>query len=314
MRVAISGSGTCLMQHRKIGIAGPFSGPRREYGALLEAAARSALAERSAETRDRGSSIVIADDAADPAMACKAAETLISEGCRVVVGHFNSDAARAAAPLYREAGIALLLPAATGDNLAAQVGAFRLCAPDQAQVRALAGACTGRRIALMHDDTAYAGRLVRALSEEIGGCGRQTVAIPLDPCMAVPDSDEAILLGTHVAIRAALRHWYAGSIGGAQAHPRFFACDDCSIPAFMEGIPPALAVTIASPLPDFAAATREGVRLAVDAMRAAPGREIGFLRDSGLFDEAGESISAGFVLTTGHGPETGSDRLEGTGA
>jgi len=302
------------MQHRKIGIAGPFSGPRREYGALLEAAARSALAERNAATPGLDFSIVIADDAAAPATACQAARTLISEGCRVVVGHFNSDAARAAAPLYHEAGIALLLPAATGDGLAAQTGALRLCAPDQAQVRALAGACMGRRIALMHDDTAYARRLVRALSEEISRGERRTVAIRLDPGTPVPDTDEAILLGTHVAIGAALRHWYAESIGGAQAHPRFFACDDCSIPAFMDWIPPALAVTIASPLPDFEAATREGVGLAVDAMRAAPGREIGFLRVSGLFDEAGERISAGFVLKTRHGLGTGSDGLEGTGA
>lgn len=293
------------MQQRKIGIAGPFSGPRQEYGALLEAAARSALAERDAATQDRGFSIITADDAADPATACAAAETLIGAGCRVVVGHFNSDAARAAAPLYHQAGIALLLPAATGDGLAAQVGAFRLCAPDQAQVRALAGACTGRRIALVHDDTAYAGRLVRALSGEIGGLGRQTVAIPLESCTPGPDADEAVLLGTHVAIRAALRRWLAESFSGAQAHPRFFACDDCSIPAFMDGIPEAVAVTIASPVPDFETATREGVRLAADAMRAAPGREIGFLRNSGLFDEVGESVGAGFVLETVSGRDAG---------
>lgn len=299
------------MQHRKIGIVGPFSGPRREYGALLEAAARGALAERNAATPGLDFTIVIADDAAEPATACQAARTLIGEGCRVVVGHFNSDAARAAAPLYHEAGIALLLPAATGDGLAAQVGAFRLCAPDRAQVHALAGACTGGRIALMHDDTAYAGRLVRALSDEIGARGRQTVAISLESCTRGPDTDEAVLLGTHVAIRAALRRWSVGSIGSAQAHPRLFACDDCSIPAFMDGIPETVAVTIASPLPDFGTATREGVRLAVDAMRAAPGREIGFLRNSGLFDGLGESISAGFVLKTAQGRDAGHGGREG---
>lgn len=292
------------MQHRRIGIAGPFSGPRKEYGALLEDAARSALAEISS-TQGGGFSIVIADDAADPITARKAATTLINDGCRVVVGHFNSDAARAAGPLYRQAGVALLLPAATGDGLASQIGAFRLCAPDHAQVRSLAGACTRGQIALIHDDTAYAARLVQALSEALRSHAQRVGTIPLDSRTPMPETEDAILVGTHVAIRAALRRWFCGENARPIAGPRFFACDDCSIPAFMDGIPASVSVTVASPLPDFRTATRDGMRLAIDALRAAPGQEIGFLENSGLFDEAGESMTAGFVLDTRHGRSDG---------
>ncbi len=284
------------MDRRKIGIAGPFSGPRREYGDLLATAAREALAEDRLGAARKNPGIVFGDDGANPVMACKAAKNLISEGCRVVVGHFNSDAARAAGALYREAGIALVLPAATRDGLAEEIGAFRLCAPDRAQVAALAGACAGPRVALLHDGTAYADRLVQAFVAHGMTRAYVTDIFALERCRAAPETDDAVLLGTHVAIRAALRRWTADAIDAAIGMPRFFACDDCSIATFMDGVPESVSVSIASPAPDFRTATRRGLHLAIEAVLAAPGDEIAFLRLSGLFDKAGESRDAKFTL------------------
>lgn len=71
------------------------------------------------------------NDDANPAQAELAAHKLVAEGCQVVVGHFASAAAVAAAPIYADAGIPLLLPAATAEQATASGStAFRLCPSD----------------------------------------------------------------------------------------------------------------------------------------------------------------------------------------
>ncbi|WP_218278153.1 ABC transporter substrate-binding protein, partial [Pseudomonas sp. HMWF006] len=102
---------------RPVGIVGPLTGPRAAYGEWLRRAAQGSALP-----------LVWADDAADPVAAVDAAHRLLAAGAEVVIGHFNSECARAAGALYRAAGVPLLLPAATAADLCQSVGAFRLCA------------------------------------------------------------------------------------------------------------------------------------------------------------------------------------------
>ncbi|HSP23544.1 MAG TPA: hypothetical protein VLQ65_00070, partial [Saliniramus sp.] len=54
--------------------------------------------------------IALFDDAADAATAQDVAHEIVAARASCVVGHFASAAAAAAAPVYRDAGIPLLLP------------------------------------------------------------------------------------------------------------------------------------------------------------------------------------------------------------
>src|SRR4051812_16412567 len=70
------------------------------------------------------------DDAASEAGGALAARNAVRAGARVVVGHFASAAACAAAPIYVEHGIRLFLPAATAARLRCHRGVHRLCDAD----------------------------------------------------------------------------------------------------------------------------------------------------------------------------------------
>jgi len=79
--------------------------------------------------------LTIISDQASAEGAMLAAQQLTEQLVDVVIGHFSSDAAYAAAPLYRQHNIALLLPAATADGLTQDFdNVFRVCPNDTQQV------------------------------------------------------------------------------------------------------------------------------------------------------------------------------------
>lgn len=72
------------------------------------------------------------DDGADSVRARHVAQQMVAEEVDVVIGHFSSDAAISAAAVYRQAGIALLTPAATIDRLTQDHhNVFRFCPSDR---------------------------------------------------------------------------------------------------------------------------------------------------------------------------------------
>ncbi|WP_349369153.1 ABC transporter substrate-binding protein [Salinarimonas sp.] len=279
----------------RIGVVGPLTGPRAEYGELLlEAARLGAEAARAAHPAAPEPELVAADDAAMPAPAREAARRLLAAGVDAVVGHFNSDAAAEAGPLYREAGVPLLLPASTRDGLAREIGALRLCPTDADQVTALAEALAAvGAVALATDATPYAARLVAALVAHPALAETRTTIVSLaEPDLAATPEAEAIaLLGTHPAILAALARWSeAGALGGR----RLLACDDCSLPAFADELPPGITVSVAAPRPSFAEAVREAIGLVVRHAAAPTGLGPALAADP-LFAE-GERRDARFAL------------------
>jgi len=123
----------------RVAVAGPLSGPRAAWGELL----------KSAVLRHEIPGIVweLHDDRGDIGLARERAVQIVADGgYRVVVGHFNSLGAAAALPIYRSAGIPVLLPLSTGSGLLAGGGggALRWCADDHGQLAALALAAHGR--------------------------------------------------------------------------------------------------------------------------------------------------------------------------
>lgn len=122
----------------------------------------------------QGLRFVFEDDDASHEGGRAAAQKLIARGVDVVVGHFSSDAAAGALPLYQASGIPVLLPAATKQDLVgggAQV--FRLCPSDNDLMELLAKNlimdAPRSSVLIAHDSTEHGKSLARALTAILGG-------------------------------------------------------------------------------------------------------------------------------------------------
>src|SRR5687768_2294207 len=96
----------------RIGLAAPMTGTYSWNGEQVIAGAEKAVQH----INDRGGVLgeplvtVLIDDFCDPEQAAVAANKLVAEGVRFVVGHQCSGAAISASPIYEQAGIILISP------------------------------------------------------------------------------------------------------------------------------------------------------------------------------------------------------------
>jgi branched-chain amino acid transport system substrate-binding protein len=154
-----------------IGVVAPFSTDERIVAEPLLAAVEAVVAASGSAV-----TVVARDDGRDPARAADAvAEIVAMPGCIGIVGPKNSGTALAAAPIAAAAGVPLLLPCATANELTGSDGlVFRLCAPDRATAAAaieLGGELGVDRLAVLADDTAYGQGLaaqVRTAATSVG--------------------------------------------------------------------------------------------------------------------------------------------------
>ncbi|CAM3124890.1 ABC transporter [Pseudomonas floridensis] len=120
------------------------------------------------------------DDGASAARGAEVAQQLIDWQADLVIGHFSSDAAIGAAPLYQKAGIALLTPAATIDLLTREhPNVFRFCPSDRRLAADLTQWLAARRwqaVYLQADDSAHGQALLSAIGEALASAGLQAVS------------------------------------------------------------------------------------------------------------------------------------------
>lgn len=149
------------------------------------------------------------DDGADPARGAEVARRFIDWGADVVIGHFSSDAAAAVAGLYRQAGIALLTPAATLDRLTLDHdNVFRFCPSDRQMAADLACWLKARRWQVVHidsDDSAHGRALARALIDAARSAGLRHV----------PRRELAQVEIFAGRLRASRQHWHARRLAGS---------------------------------------------------------------------------------------------------
>lgn len=128
-----------------------------------------------------GLRFIFEDDDASPEGGRRAARQLIARGADIVVGHFSSDAAGAALPLYEAAGIAVLLPAATKQDLVTGIThAFRLCPSDSNLMGLLARQLLeddpAASVLITHDSTEHGESLARCLAGILDGSPLRVVS------------------------------------------------------------------------------------------------------------------------------------------
>ncbi len=106
------------------------------------------------------------DDKADAQGAAEAARQIVDWSADVVVGHFASAAAEAAAPLYAQHNVPLLLPAATAKHLTANATTWRVCDNDEDYViwlTQLPLLAQHSQVALEHDGSVHGKSVVQQL-------------------------------------------------------------------------------------------------------------------------------------------------------
>ncbi|MES2936782.1 MAG: ABC transporter substrate-binding protein [Pseudomonadota bacterium] len=265
------------MRRLRIAVPGPLTGPRAAYGEVIRAAVAGFATAPELDLR-------LLDDQAQPALAVRVAAAIVEGGADVVIGHFNSDCARAAIPIYRAAGIPLLLPASTAPGLADGQGVFRLCADESRQVDAMAvllrNELGDRKPSVWSDGSAYARRLRLQLEAAVGRV-LDDAPPPDEPAMGA--NCAVVYLGAHVAVRARL-HQEGSNWSGVAV-----CCDDCAIDDFKLQV--RSGTWICTPHRHYGQLLEEAVRVAhrVLLLRASRWNEV--------FDAHGEHRAAAWHLS-----------------
>jgi branched-chain amino acid transport system substrate-binding protein len=166
---AVAVATACPQAHAEIrvGLAAPLTGRMAGVGLAMQRALEAVIAETNAQGGVLGEqlALIVADDGCAQATAEGAARTLIAETPAVVIGHPCSSAATAAARHYGQADVLLIAvgprhPDVTRANATLPVPVLRLAGRDdrQGEVAAawLLAHAPGRRVAIIHDRTAYA--------------------------------------------------------------------------------------------------------------------------------------------------------------
>ncbi|MGH1357718.1 MAG: branched-chain amino acid ABC transporter substrate-binding protein [Burkholderiaceae bacterium] len=166
-----------------IGTAGPMTGQYASFGAQMKAGAEQAVADINAAGGVLGQQLKleVGDDACDPKQAVAVANQMASNGAVFMAGHFCSGSSIPASSVYSEEGIVQISPASTNPKFTderpnAKGGTYRVCGRDDQQGDVagsfLANEMKGKKVAFVHDKTAYGKGLADATKsayEKAGG-------------------------------------------------------------------------------------------------------------------------------------------------
>ena len=162
-----------------IAVVGPMTGQYAAFGAQYRAGAEMAVEDINAAGGVLGEklSLEIGDDACDPKQAVAVANQLAGKRVKFVAGHFCSGSSIPASKVYAEEGILQISPASTNPQLTEQglSNVFRVCGRDDQQGTVagdyLAKNYKGKKIAIIHDKTAYGKGLADETKKQLNKRG-----------------------------------------------------------------------------------------------------------------------------------------------
>jgi len=178
---AILSAGGALAQARtvRIACAGPMTGANATFGAQMREGAQQLVTDLNAAGGVLGQQLAleVGDDACDPRQAVSVANQLSGRQARVVLGHYCSGSSIPASKVYAEEGVLQISPASTNPRYTDE-GAwntFRTCGRDDQQGiiagRYIAANFRGRRIAILHDNSAYGKGLADETKKAMNAAG-----------------------------------------------------------------------------------------------------------------------------------------------
>ncbi len=157
-----------------IATAGPMTGQYASFGEQMRIGAEQAVADINAAGGVNGEKLVleVGDDACDPKQAVAVANQMAGKNVAFMAGHFCSGSSIPASAVYAEEGIIQISPASTNPKLTderpngADGSTYRVCGRDDQQGAVagdfLATKMSGKKVAFVHDKTAYGKGLADA--------------------------------------------------------------------------------------------------------------------------------------------------------
>ncbi|MFF2270862.1 branched-chain amino acid ABC transporter substrate-binding protein [Agromyces sp. NPDC058136] len=162
----------------KFGMLAPFSGSESAFGAYMENGAQLAVDEINADGGVLGREIelVVEDDACDATTAVAGANKLVTDGIVASVGGYCSGATLPTLPIFDEAGIPMVIPAANANSLVEEglPGVFLINGTGTQQAAAAvqyAEQIGATSVAAIDDATAYSADLAASFVEQAGEAG-----------------------------------------------------------------------------------------------------------------------------------------------
>jgi len=183
----MTGAGSARAQDITIAVAGPMTGPVASIGEQIRRGAELAAEAINKNGGVNGKMIKISihDDACDPKQAVAIANRILSAGIKFVDGHACSGSSIPAAEIYGESNVLMMSPASSAPKLtddAAKNGyttILRLYGRDDAQGRFIGPWIKERygtkKIAILHDKSAYGKGLADVVKEDLNKAGVKEV-------------------------------------------------------------------------------------------------------------------------------------------
>lgn len=162
-----------------IGMMAPLTGPLAAIGAQIKNGTETAIEEINKKGGINGEKLVlkIADDAGEPKQGVSAANQLISDDIRFVVGPVTSGVSVPASSVFAENGALMVTPTATSPELTARglTTVFRTCGRDDQQAEVAAKYVVekfkDKKIAILNDKGQYGKGLADAFKTSLNAAG-----------------------------------------------------------------------------------------------------------------------------------------------
>ncbi|GAA2189479.1 branched-chain amino acid ABC transporter substrate-binding protein [Leucobacter alluvii] len=157
----------------KIGMLAPFSGQEAAFGDYMKFGAQLAIDEVNGDggIDGRDLELVTEDDGCDPTAAVAAANKLVTAGVKGSVGGYCSGATLPTIPVFTDAQVPMVIPAANSNQLVGQ-GAFMINGTGAQQAEAAVEyiqSVGAARVAVIDDNTDYSVDLADSVEEQAEG-------------------------------------------------------------------------------------------------------------------------------------------------
>ena len=160
----------------KIAMVIPATGPLTQYGDMVKEGVATAVEQINAAGGINGKKIetTVVDDACEPKQGPVAANRVVNDKIRYVIGPVCSGAAIAAAPIYNNEGVVVITPSATSPALTEGKNfhfIFRTIGRDDQQGPAAAkfiiNKAKPKKVAVLHDKQSYGQGIAASVRDEL---------------------------------------------------------------------------------------------------------------------------------------------------
>ena len=170
---------TARAQDITIAVAGPMTGPVASIGEQMKRGAETAAAaiNDAGGVNGRKIKIVVEDDACDPKQAVAIANLIVGQQIKFVDGHACSGSSIPASDIYADNNMLMMSPASSNPALTEKghPTIMRLYGRDDAQgafiAPWIATEYKGKKIAILHDKSAYGKGLASVVKDKLNAAG-----------------------------------------------------------------------------------------------------------------------------------------------